>query len=167
MARRGFGRKRFFQVVFAYSETVRAAGEGAWTKDGGIAVVGRPLLALLGYSGNPLLEIAGPHRFAQPGTPSRSVDLAVLRAGWPVVALIQRPLGGDRYEARYHLSEYVKAMGGEAIGILSDGQRIEFFLAAKSMSTLDDTPFLTLDLSTLTADKVGERKALQLYELTA
>jgi hypothetical protein len=167
MARQGFGRKRFCQAVFAYAEAVRAAGEGAWTKEGGLALVARPLLAHLGYSGNPLLEIAAPHRFAAPGRLTHPVDIAVLRAGRPVIALNQYALGGDRYEARYHVREYIKAMGGEAIGIVSDGRLIEFFLAAKSSDTLDDTPFLTLDLSTLTAGKAGERKAQQLYELTA
>jgi hypothetical protein len=129
--------------------------------------VARPLLALLGYADGAVFKVMAPHVFAAPGKLGHRVDIAVLRDGKPVVALCQRAVGGDRYEARYQLREYMKAMGGLGFGVLSDGRTIELFIDADRPGTLDDDPFLVVDLTTLKPDTAGRKAVIALYRVTA
>lgn len=166
-AARSRGRKGFRAAVFSFADDVRAAGEATETREGGLARVARPLLALLGYADGEVFTLKAPHVFAAPGKLGHRVDVAILRDGKPVVALCQRALGGDRYEARYHLREYMKAMGGEGFGILSDGRVIELFIDADQPGTLDGDPFLVVDIAALKPDTAGRKAVIALYRVTA
>lgn len=108
-----------------------------------------PMLGLLGYDFTNPYEVYPEHAASLgPGDTAR-VDLAVLRDGAPVIAIECRETGADLADARGQLRRYFGALPSVKLGVMTNGMVFEFFVDSARPNTMDDEPFMTLDLETI------------------
>lgn len=111
-----------------------------------------PFLGLLGFDYTNPYEVYPNHAVS----PDCKADFAILRDGMPVIAVDARKAGSDLFDQRSKLARYFNAIDGVKLAILTNGTLFEFYVDSTSPSTMDDEPFLTLDLETVARAGVAE-----------
>jgi predicted type IV restriction endonuclease len=111
-----------------------------------------PFLGLLGYDYANPYEVYPNH--AQ--SPDCKTDFAILRDGTPVIAIDARKAGSDLFEERNKLARYFNAIADVKLAILTNGTLFEFFVDSSTPNSMDDEPFLTLDLETIARAGVAD-----------
>ncbi len=115
-----------------------------------------PMLGLLGYDFSNPYEVYPSH--AAPltdGTRAR-VDLAILRDGTPQLAIECQEAGADLTASRSALRLYYDALASVKLGVATNGILFEFFVDSVVPNHMDDEPFLTLDLETISRAGVAD-----------
>ncbi len=111
-----------------------------------------PFLGLLGYDYANPYEVYPDHAAA----PDCKADFAILRDGMPVIAVEARRAGADLFEDRAKLARYFSTVAEVKLAILTNGTLIEFFVDSSRPNTMDDEPFLTIDLETIARAGVAD-----------
>ncbi|WP_157066775.1 hypothetical protein [Hyphomicrobium sulfonivorans] len=106
-----------------------------------------PMLGILGYDYTNPFEVHPEHEADFSGC--NKVDLAILRDSSPIVAIECKKVGTDLAEQRGQLRGYFNALITTKLGVLTDGLVYEFFVDSADPNIMDDEPFLTLDLETV------------------
>lgn len=111
-----------------------------------------PFLGLLGYDYANPYEVY-PEHAAHPGC---KADFAILRDGLPVIAVEVEKSGADVNIGHDGLARYFEAINETKLGILTNGTLFQFFVDSATPNTLDDEPFLTVDLETIARAGVSD-----------
>jgi hypothetical protein len=115
-----------------------------------------PMIGLLGYDYSNPYEVYPEHAAPfDPGHPAK-VDFAVLRDGQPVMAVECKKVGADLMEARAPLRAYYNSIPSTRLAILTNGIVFEFFVDSVEPNVMDEEPFLTLDLDTVSRNGVAD-----------
>lgn len=126
-----------------------------------------PFLGLLGYDYSNPYEVFPEHRApSESGAGDAKVDFAVLRDGHPIIGMECRAAGGDGLGDRENLSRYFSSVPTVKLAIQTNGILYSFFVDSDSPDTMDDEPFLTLDLETIDSVGVAEDVLESLAQLT-
>lgn len=126
-----------------------------------------PFLGLLGYDYSNPYEVFPEHRASgEPGAGEAKVDFAVLRDGHPIIGMECRAAGGDGLGDRENLNRYFSSVPTVKLAIQTNGILYSFFVDSDSPDTMDDEPFLTLDLETIDSVGVAEDVLESLAQLT-
>lgn len=104
-----------------------------------------PFLGLLGYDYTNPYEVYPEHAAA----PDCKTDFAILREGNPVIAIEVQKSGTELAEGHARLARYFATVAETKLAILTNGTLYEFYVDAENPDTLDDSPFLTIDLETV------------------
>ncbi len=108
-----------------------------------------PFLGLLGYDYTNPYEVYPDHAAGFPPSGPQRIDFAVLRNGTPVIAMEVRAAKADIAGERGDLAAYFNAVGAVKLGILSNGIVFSFYVDSDHPNSMDNEPFLTLDLDTI------------------
>ena len=111
-----------------------------------------PFLGLLGYDYANPYEVYPNHAIS----PDCKADFAVLRDGTPVISVEARKSSGDLIVGRSETARYFNAAAHVKLAILTNGTLFEFFVDSASPNTMDDEPFLTVDLETIARAGVAD-----------
>jgi hypothetical protein len=124
-----------------------------------------PFIGLLGYSYSDPSEVF-PEYDADFGSKyANRVDFVVLRSGQPIVAIECKKVGADLTEARGQLRGYFNSLPTAKLAILTNGVLFEFFVDSVEPNLMDDEPFLTLDLPTISRGKIPDEVIEALEQL--
>jgi hypothetical protein len=115
-----------------------------------------PMLGLLGYDFTNPYEVYPEHAASYGTGEVARVDLAVLRDGKPVIAIECKETGADLTEGRGQLARYFNALPTVKLAVMTNGIVFEFFVDSARPNTMDDEPFMTLDLETVARVGVAE-----------
>jgi hypothetical protein len=124
-----------------------------------------PLVGLLGYDYSNPYEVY-PEHAADAAAKSCKIDLAIMREGNAVVGLECKRVGADLVEPRAELRAYFDAVPTVKLGILTNGIVFEFFVDSVVPNTMDEEPFLVLDLETVSRNGVSDELLETLIHLT-
>ena len=69
---------------------------------------------------------------------------------FPAIALECKSCGAELKGARGQLKSYFNALSGGRVGALTNGMEYEFFIDSAEPNHMDDEPFLSLSLKSLT-----------------
>ena len=111
-----------------------------------------PFLGLLGYDYANPYEVYPDHA-ARPGC---KADFAILRDGIPVIAIDVEKAGNNLMSSRESMANYFAAIPEVKLAILTNGTLFEFFVDSGAPNTMDDEPFLTVDLETIARAGVAD-----------
>ena len=111
-----------------------------------------PFLGLLGYDYANPYEVYPNHA----ATPDCKTGFAILRDGAPVIAVDARKAGADLFDARPQLARYFAAVSSVKLAVLTNGTLFEMYVDSTSPNSMDDEPFLTLDLETIARSGVTD-----------
>ena len=115
-----------------------------------------PMLGLLGYDYSNPYEVYPEHMaHFDPNKPIK-VDLAIMRDGQPVIGIECKKVGSDLIEPRAEIRTYYNALPTTRLAILTNGIVFEFFVDSVDPNVMDDEPFLTLDLDTVSRNGVSD-----------
>ncbi len=104
-----------------------------------------PFLGLLGYDYANPYEVYPDHA-TRPGC---KTDFAILRDGNPVIAIDVEQAGADLSLGHDGLARYFGEVAEVKLAVLSNGTLFQFFVDSATPNTLDEEPFLTVDLETI------------------
>jgi len=125
-----------------------------------------PIIGLFGYDYSNPYEVYPQHAAnADPNQPNK-VDLAVLRDSQPVIAIECKRVGTDLTEARAELRAYYDAVPTTKLGILTNGIVFEFFVDSAEPNTMDEDPYLSLDLESVWRNGVSDEVLDALVHVT-
>jgi predicted type IV restriction endonuclease len=126
-----------------------------------------PVLGALGY------DVTDP-KVVQPefaadirGGLAERVDYAILRDGIPIIAVECKKVGVELAVNRGQLRAYFTALPSVKLGILTNGLRFEFFVDVENANIMDEEPFVTLDMETVTQKGVPPDVVEALCALTS
>jgi hypothetical protein len=125
-----------------------------------------PFLAMLGYDLTDPSEIYPEHSADFDAPNEKKVDIAVLRDGRPIIAIECKKVGTDLANERGQLRSYFNALLSAKVGMLTNGIVFEFFVDAEEPNIMDDEPFLTIDLETISTAGAVSDVVETLLELT-
>jgi len=108
-----------------------------------------PILGLLGYDYTNPWEVYPEHPSGIGGAGGRNIDFAILKDGQPVIAVECVKAGGILSERRALVAESFNALPTVKLAILTNGIVFEFFVDSDEPNRMDDEPFLTVDLETV------------------
>jgi hypothetical protein len=111
-----------------------------------------PFLGLLGYDYTNPYEVYPEHAAA----PDCNVDFAILSDGRPVIAIEVQRSGSDLSEGHDRLARYFAAVPEARLAILTNGTLFEFYVDAEQPNSMDNAPFLTVDLETVARAGVAD-----------
>ncbi len=74
------------------------------------------------------------------------VDFAIMQGSDPVMAIECKKVGADLSIYRGQLRAYFTALQCVRLGILTNGERFEFFVDCENANIMDPEPFITLDM---------------------
>jgi predicted type IV restriction endonuclease len=115
-----------------------------------------PMLGLLGYDYSNPYEVYPEHMaHFDPNTPIK-VDFAIMRDGQPVIGIECKKVGSDLSEPRAEIRTYYNALPTTRLAILTNGIVFEFFVDSVDPNVMDEEPFLTLDLDTVSRNGVSD-----------
>lgn len=106
-----------------------------------------PILGLFGYDYSNPYEVY-PQYSADPNQ-TKKVDLAVLRDGQPVIAIVCKKVSTDLADARDELRSHYNAIPTAKLGVLTNGIVFQFFVDSTEPNAMDEDPYLTLDLESV------------------
>ena len=125
-----------------------------------------PLIGLLGYDYSNPFEVYPEHiADFDPRQPNK-VDLAILRDGQPIIAIECKKAGANLVEARGQLRSYYNALPPTRLAILTNGTLFEFFVDSAEPNLMDEEPFLTFDLETVSRAGISDEVVDALIHLT-
>lgn len=125
-----------------------------------------PFMAMLGYDPTDPDEIYPEHCADFDSPNEKKVDIAVLRDGRPIIAIECKRVGTDLANERGQLRSYFNALLSAKVGILTNGVIFEFFVDAEEPNIMDEEPFLTVDLETISTAGAVSDVVETLLELT-
>ncbi len=108
-----------------------------------------PVLGLLGYDYSNPWEVYPEHPAGIGGAGGRSIDFAILKDGQPVIAVECVKAGAALPEQRALVAESFNALPTVKLAILTNGIVFEFFVDSAEPNRMDEEPFLTIDLETI------------------
>ena len=115
-----------------------------------------PMLGLLGYDYSNPYEVYPEHMaLFDPNHPIKA-DLAIMRDGEPVIGIECKKVGADLIEPRAEIRAYYNALPSTRLAILTNGIVFEFFVDSVDPNAMDEEPFLTLDLDTVSRNGVSD-----------
>jgi hypothetical protein len=115
-----------------------------------------PMLGLLGYDYSNPYEVYPEHMaHFDPNTPIK-VDFAIMRDGQPVIGIECKKVGSDLSGPRAEIRTYYNALPTTRLAILTNGIVFEFFVDSVDPNIMDEEPFLTLDLDTVSRNGVSD-----------
>jgi hypothetical protein len=115
-----------------------------------------PMIGLLGYDYSNPYEVYPEYAMPLDGSKSAKVDLAVIRDGQPVIAIECKKVGADLIEPRKEMRAFYNSLPATRLAILTNGIVFEFFVDSVEPNMMDDEPFLTLDLDTVSRNGVAD-----------
>jgi predicted type IV restriction endonuclease len=133
-----------------------------------------PMLRALGYDSTDPLEVYPNHETdpvagadgTQDAPKVYTADFAILRAGSPVIAVGSSRLAADLAVKKQSIAMYFSAWPTTKLGVLSNGLLFDFFVDSHEPGVMDDEPFLTLDLQTMTDNGAPEEVVETLVHAT-
>jgi hypothetical protein len=125
-----------------------------------------PFMAMLGYDLTDPNEIYPEHSADFDDPDEKKVDIAVLRDGLPIIAIECKKVGVDLASERGQLRSYFNALLSAKVGVLTNGIMFEFFVDAEEPNIMDEEPFLTIDLETISTAGAVPDVVESLLELT-
>ncbi len=125
-----------------------------------------PMLGLLGYDFSNPYEVYPEHAASFGHGDVARVDLAVLRDGAPVIAIECKQSGADLALDRGQLARYFSALPTVKLGVMTNGILFEFFVDSTDPNSMDDEPFMTLDLETIARVGVTDEVLESLISVT-
>ena len=123
-----------------------------------------PILGLFGYDYSNPYEVY-PQYSADPNQ-TKKVDLAVLRDGQPVIAIVCKKVSTDLADARDELRTHYNAIPTTKLGVLTNGIVFEFFVDSTEPNSMDEDPYLTLDLESVWRNGVSDEVLDALIHVT-
>ena len=123
-----------------------------------------PILGLFGYDYSNPYEVY-PQYSPDPNQPNK-VDLAVLRDGQPVIAIECKKVSTDLADARDELRAHYNSIPTTKLGILTNGIVFEFFVDSTEPNSMDEDPYLTLDLESVWRNGVSDEVLEALVHVT-
>lgn len=138
--------EEFKQKLIAHAKTMvihigKSLGEAATN----IALV-QPFLVFLGYDITNPDEVAPEHHADFSDKYKNKVDYAIMRAGFPVIAIESKRLGSVMKDDLGQLKSYFNACPTVKLGILTDGIKFDFYADSDSPNMMDDNAFLKIDM---------------------
>ncbi len=125
-----------------------------------------PFLNLLGYDITDPYEVY-PQRPADLDPASGTkIDFAVLRNGAPAMAVDCLRTGSSLAKHRGRLRTYFNALPEVKLGVLTNGTLFELFVDSGAPGTMDENPFLTVDLETIARAGVRDEIVEALHATT-
>ena len=109
-----------------------------------------PFLNLLGYDARDPSQVIAKSSADFSDKYKNRVDFLLMANGAPAIALECKPCGWDLKGDRGQLKSYLNALSGGREGALTNGMDYEFFIDSAESNHMDDEPFLTLSLKSLT-----------------
>lgn len=109
-----------------------------------------PFLALLGYGTSDAREVY-PDHVATTGGRAVKAGVAILRDGVPVIGIEVRKVGTETTGDKSRLADYFNALASVKLGIVSNGIVTSFYVDSIAAGTIDEEPFLTIDLETISS----------------
>jgi hypothetical protein len=125
-----------------------------------------PFLGLLGYDYTNPYEVYPDHVAGFPPSGPQRIDFAVLRDGTPIIGMEVRAAGTDIAGERGELAAYFNAVATAKLGILTNGVLFSFYVDSDRPDTMDNEPFLTVDLETIARVGVTDEALDSLLLLT-
>lgn len=125
-----------------------------------------PLIGLIGFDYSNPYEVYPEHAANfDPHKPVK-VDFAIMRDGNPVIGIECKKVGSDLAAQRADLRAYYNALPSVKLGVLTNGIVFDFFVDSAEPNVMDDEPFLTLDLETISRNGVADEVLEGLIQLT-
>jgi hypothetical protein len=115
-----------------------------------------PMLGLLGYDYSNPYEVYPEHMAHFDADKPVKADLAIMRDGQPVIGIECKKVGADLVEPRAEIRFYYNAVPTVRLAILTNGIVFEFFVDSVEPNVMDEEPFLTLDLDTVSRNGVPD-----------
>jgi hypothetical protein len=125
-----------------------------------------PFMAMLGYDLTDPNEIYPDHGADFDTPDATKVDIAVLKDGLPIIAIECKKVGANLANERGQLRSYFNALLSAKVGMLTNGIIFEFFVDAEEPNIMDEEPFLTIDLETISTAGAVPDVVETLLELT-
>lgn len=125
-----------------------------------------PFLGLLGFDYTNPYEVYPDHVAGFPPAGPQRVDFAVLRDGAPIIAMEVRAAGTDIAGERGELAAYFNAVETAKLGVLTNGILFSFYVDSDRPDTMDNEPFLSIDLETIARVGVSDEALDALMLLT-
>jgi hypothetical protein len=109
-----------------------------------------PFLRLLGYDALDPSQVVAESSADFSDKYKNRVDFLLMANGIPAIALECKSCGAELKGARGQLKSYFNALSGGRVGALTNGLDYEFFIDSAEPNHMDDQPFLSLSLKSLT-----------------
>ena len=109
-----------------------------------------PFLRLLGYDALDPSQVIAKSSADFSDKYKNRVDFLLMANGIPAIALECKSCGAELKGARGQLKSYFNALSGGRVGALTNGLEYEFFINSAEPNHMDDQPFLSLSLKSLT-----------------
>lgn len=118
-----------------------------------------PFVAMLGY------DLTDPHEVMSSHAADKSagalVDLAILRGGQPVIAIMVKRVSASLVDERGALAGYFSAIPSVKLGIITNGVVYDFYVDSDAPNMMDAEPFFTLDLETIAVAGLANEDVLE------
>ena len=109
-----------------------------------------PFLRLLGYDALDPSQVIAKSSADFSEKYKNRVDFLLMANGIPAIALECKSCGAELKGARGQLKSYFNALSGGRVGALTNGMEYEFFINSAEPNHMEDEPFLSLSLKSLT-----------------
>lgn len=115
-----------------------------------------PFLGFLGYDDRNPHEVCPEHGADFSERYKNRVDFAILKDGEPIIAIECKCAGTPLKDERGQLRAYFNAAKAVKMGILTDGLSYEFYADSDEPNMMDQSAFLTIDLTEIAKGKIED-----------
>lgn len=131
-------------------EHVKSLGPHCTTEETTKQALILPFLNLLDFNPFDPTKVKAEHGADFPGAKNHErVDYALFSDGQPVMFIEAKPFTEKLTNHTGQLSRYFNATPGVAIAAITNGREWRFFTDLKNQNIMDDTPFLVVDITSL------------------
>ena len=125
-----------------------------------------PFLRLLGYDAHDPTQVIAELSADFSEKYKNRVDFLLLTNNGPAIALECKACGADLKPDRGQLKSYFNAISGGRVGAITNGLEYEFYIDSTEPNRMDDEPFLSLNLKSLTNGSLRTEEIETLERLT-
>ncbi len=130
---------------------------GIYENEAMIRTIINPFLTCLGYDPNNPMEVRQEYTADIGVKEGEKVDYAVMKNSQPQILIELKKMGTDLESTpRSQLSRYFHVVSTVKFAILTDGQYFHFFTELTHINTMDEKPYLKMDLLNLKEDEIGK-----------
>jgi predicted type IV restriction endonuclease len=115
-----------------------------------------PMIGLLGYDSSDPLEVYPNHETDLIDGVAYRADFAILNAGNPLIAFAAGKTADDVAAKKVALTRYFNAWPTTRLGVLSNGISFEYYVDSATPGTMDNEPFLVVDLNAIASGGVSD-----------
>jgi len=156
----------FQEQLVAFAQTAVGRGSQCANEEQTKLYLVLPFLRLLGYDALDPNQVVAESSADFSDKYKNRVDFLLVANGTPAIALECKPCGADLATDRGQLKSYFNALSGGRVGALTNGLEYEFFIDSVEPNHMDDEPFLSLSLKSLTNGGMRSDEVVTLEWLT-